>query len=63
LLALIDDTAVRHILLTKAQLDSHPELGVALLAPLAVVPAFQKQGIGGLLIEEDMKLVDQQGVE
>lgn len=68
LLAFVVDNSttrpVGHILLTKAQLNTHPNLGVALLAPLAVVPAFQRHGIGGQLIEEGMKrLEEQQGVE
>ena len=52
-----------HILFTRAKLDTHPEVSVRLLAPLAVVPAFQKRGIGGQLIEEGVKLLERQGVE
>ena len=63
LMAFEDNTPVGHILLTKAHLNTHPNRRVALLAPLAVLPAFQKQGIGGQLIEEGMKQLEQQGVE
>lgn len=57
------DAAVGHILFTKAHLTTHPNCHVALLAPLAVVPAFQKQGIGSQLIEEGMNRLASQGVE
>lgn len=64
LLAFVDEiTPVGHILFTKAQLSTHPNQNVAILAPLAVVPAYQKQGIGGKLIEEGMKRLEQRGVE
>jgi len=63
LLAFVNNTPVGYILLIKAQLSTHPEVGVSLLAALGVIPAFQKQGIGGKLIEEGVKLVKEQGVE
>jgi putative acetyltransferase len=42
--------AVGHILFTRATLEPTSPLCVAILAPLAVVPASQRQGIGGKLI-------------
>jgi len=63
LLAFVSDVPVGYILFTKAQLTTHPNLDVALLAPLAVVPSSQKQGIGRNLVEEGAKRLAQQGVE
>lgn len=62
LLAFQEDEPVGHILFTTAHLDTDPYLSVALLAPLAVVPKFQRQGIGGQLIE-GVKLLKESGVE
>lgn len=60
LLAFCDGKAVGHILFTKAQIEGHPKnLQAHILAPLAVIPEYQRQGIGGLLIREGLsKLLD-----
>lgn len=64
LLAFRDEEPAGHILFTKARLeDADPGVAVALLAPLAVVPKFQKQGIGGQLIENGVELLAHSGVE
>lgn len=63
LLAYRGDCAVGHILFTKAHLDPDTSLSISLLAPLAVVPAAQKQGIGGKLIEAGLKILKESGVE
>jgi putative acetyltransferase len=65
LLAFIEVTAVGHILLTKAQLDSHPELGVALYCwlPSPLCPHFKNKALRWAADKEGMKLVEQQGVE
>jgi putative acetyltransferase len=55
LLALIDQQAVGHILFSHARLDPTVELNVSILAPLAVVPAYQNKGIGGALIMQGLK--------
>ncbi len=53
LLAFKDDKAVGHILFTKARLTETPKTAsIAFLAPLAIVPDYQRQGIGGKLIEK-----------
>jgi putative acetyltransferase len=57
LLALFDTQAVGHILFTKAVLDPPIALKAYLLAPLAVIPAFQKQGIGGSLIKHGLQIL------
>lgn len=64
LLAFHNTKAIGHILFTRAYIDekiNQPLLHI--LAPLAVKPAFQKQGIGGLLIQEGLKRLKQIGSE
>ena len=64
LLAFKDDVAVGHILFTTAYLtNSHNKTAIAILAPLAVVPDAQKQGIGGKLIERGLELLSRSGVD
>lgn len=50
LVAEIDDQVVGHILLTKIK-NTRQTFDSLALAPVSVLPAFQKQGIGGQLIE------------
>ena len=63
LLAFKNEQPVGHILFTAAHLTTDPNLAIAILAPLAVVPNAQKQGIGGKLIEEGLMLLSQAGVD
>jgi len=63
LLALFDTQAVGHILFTKAVLDPPIALKAYILAPLAVIPAFQKQEIGGLLIKQGLQILAGWGVD
>lgn len=49
------DAIVGHILFSPATLPGHPELRVMGLAPMAVAPARQRQGIGAALIHEGME--------
>lgn len=62
LVAVVDDKLVGHILFTAAQL--HPETAhrVAILAPLAVMPAHQGTGIGGHLIADGLSVLANSGV-
>ena len=64
LLAFKDDLPVGHILFTKAHLEpcQNPTIDLAILAPLAVVPDAQKQGIGGKLIKTGLELLSKSGV-
>jgi putative acetyltransferase len=63
LLAFIDGKPVGHILFTTATLDkSHRKTSIALLAPLAIVPDAQRQGIGEKLIERGVQLLSERGV-
>ncbi len=64
MLAFKGDRPVGHILFTAASLLQTQRVTViAILAPLAIVPDFQKQGIGGKLIERGLQLLDKSGVE
>jgi putative acetyltransferase len=64
LLAWDGERPVGHILFTTARLEGAPrDVSVAILAPLAVVPEAQRQGIGGSLIEHGIKRLGESGVE
>ncbi|MEL6552767.1 MAG: N-acetyltransferase [Cyanobacteria bacterium J06621_11] len=68
LLAVEHEQAVGHILFTAVHLIETPEemqktASTALLAPLAVVPTFQKQGVGTQLVERGFQLLSQSGVD
>ena len=64
LLAFHKNEAVGHILFTRVYIDemsNQPLLHI--LAPLAVKPAYQKKGIGGLLIKEGLRRLKVMGCE
>ena len=64
LLAYKDDRAAGHILFTAASLKEIEKAAViAILAPLAIVPDAQKQGIGGKLVQRGLQLLTKSGVE
>jgi putative acetyltransferase len=64
LLALEGERAVGHVLFTSARLKETPAAAaIALLAPLAVVPDLQRQGVGGKLIERGLRLLSDAGVD
>ena len=64
LLALTNDRAVGHILFTAARLTKTDQTAsITILAPLAIVPDAQKQGIGGMLIERGLQLLSKSGVD
>ena len=58
LVALMENEIVGHILFTKMKFGSHPSLA---LAPVAVLPAYQKKGIGALLIHESHRIARELG--
>ncbi len=63
LLAFDEDRAVGHILFTAARLlEYDDQVTSSILAPLAVVPEFQKKGIGGKLIERGLQILSEAGV-
>lgn len=63
LMAYVDDQPVGHILFTKGTLTSHPEVALSFLAPLAVIPKSQRQGVGGALIKRGLKLLTKSNVD
>jgi putative acetyltransferase len=64
LLAFHHNKAAGHILFTRVYIDEmKSEPLIHLLAPLAVKPEYQKQGIGGLLINEGLKKLKEMGSE
>ena len=64
LLAMDENQAVGHILFTQAQIiNANNPISTVILAPLAVIPTAQSQGIGGKLIKEGLKRLSKLGVE
>jgi putative acetyltransferase len=63
LIAVNDDRVIGHILFTKARLTSDKSIAVSIMAPLAVVPDSQRQGVGGKLIAEGLKLLSESDVK
>lgn len=65
LLAFDSEQAIGHILFTRAYFSDKKEKSpmMHILAPLAVKPAYQRQGIGGMLINEGLRLLQAMGSE
>jgi len=63
LLAVEEQQVVGHILFTRAYLNPEIDLRVSILAPLAVIPDYQKQGVGGSLIKEGLAILEKEGVD
>jgi len=63
LLAFQEERAVGHVLFTYARLKPEAALSVYILAPLAVVPEFQEQGVGKALAEAGLRILSQSGVD
>ncbi len=64
LLAYNEGEPIGHILFTRVYIEDRKISPlVHILAPLAVTPAFQKQGVGGLLIENGIEKLKQMGSE
>ncbi len=63
LMAFVKGEPAGHILFTKAYLSSYPEVAASFLAPLAVVPKFQRQGVGGALVKKGLELLSKSGVD
>jgi putative acetyltransferase len=62
LVADVGDAIVGHILFSPATLPGCPELRIMGLAPMAVAPARQRQGIGAALIREGLEQCGRLGV-
>ena len=64
LFAFVENHLAGHILFAKAQFANDKDnISVSFLAPLAVLPRFQKQGIAGNLIKKGFKLLSKSGVD
>jgi len=64
LIAVNDGQAIGHILFTKAYFNpSLDSTSAVILAPLAVIPEAQSQGVGGKLIKEGLRLLSESGVD
>ena len=62
LIAFYNGEAVGHILFTRACFDRQEEQPMMhILAPLAVKPEYQRQGIGGMLIKAGLELLEKKG--
>lgn len=61
LVAQIDNNVVGHILLSHINLVGEENLQVLGLAPLAVLPKFQRQGIGSALVRVSLETADAMG--
>ena len=60
LMAIQGETIVGHILFTRATIEGRPILA---LAPLAVLPKVQRQGIGSALVREGHRIASAMGFE
>lgn len=62
LLAFYKKEAIGHILFTKAHISGVQEQPlIHILAPLAVKPDYQKQGVGGMLIKAGLQILKEKG--
>ncbi|WP_027709442.1 GNAT family N-acetyltransferase [Zooshikella ganghwensis] len=64
LLACVGDIAVGHILFTTCRLPcTVQKVSSVLLAPLAVIPSHQQQGVGGKLIKQGLETLSDRGAD
>ncbi len=62
LLAFYNEKAIGHILFTRAYFkDQEVQPMIHILAPLAVIPTHQRQGIGGMLIDAGLEILKETG--
>lgn len=62
LLAFQENEAIGHILFTRAYFDKQKEQPMMhILAPLAIKPNYQRQGIGGQLIKKGIQILQERG--
>jgi putative acetyltransferase len=62
MVAIEDDAVVGHILFSPVTLSSHPDLPMMGLAPMAVVPERQRQGIGSALVRAGLDECRRSGI-
>ena len=63
MVAIEDDSIVGHILFSPMTLASHPDVSIMGLAPMAVVPERQRQGIGSALVRAGLDECRRLGME
>jgi putative acetyltransferase len=61
LLAFKENRAVGYILFTRAKLKPSAPISISLLAPLAVIPSAQRQGVGTALIQHGLQVLSDSG--
>lgn len=52
---------VGHVMISRANLQSVSDRSIAMLSPLAVVPAQHRRGIGGALVRTSTEIADRRG--
>jgi putative acetyltransferase len=58
LVAEIDNKIVGHIFFSSTEIEGYPEIKDGMgLAPMSVIPEYQKQGIGKMLIDEGISIL------
>ena len=63
LVAEMNNTVVGHIFFSSVTIDEHPYITDGMgLAPMAVLPKYQKQGIGKLLINKGIEILQKQSI-
>lgn len=63
LVAEVENQIAGHIFFSHAEIEGHPEINKGMgLAPMAVLPAYQKQGIGTMLINKGISILKNQNV-
>ncbi len=63
LLAYQADQPIGHVLFTNAKLDPELSVKASILAPLAVIPEFQNQGVGAKLAERGIIILERMGID
>ncbi len=64
LMAFVENQPAGHILFTNARLlNAAREVTVSFLAPLAVMPRFQRRGVGGALVKKGLELLSSANVD
>lgn len=63
LMAFVEGKPAGHILFTAAHLLNAPKIAVSFLAPLAVLPEFQRKGVGSALVKKGLEILSKLGVE
>jgi putative acetyltransferase len=58
-----DDAPVGHIAFSTMILHDAPDIRTGVLAPVAVVPAYRKRGVGAALIRESLRRLGEAGYD